>query len=90
MIDHLGKFIGNGESTATSSANTLTDHATLVTLPLSIVIFGATGDLARKKLFPALYQLCVLGLFPRDVNIVACSRKPVNERSAFLPSSSST
>ena len=84
MIDHLGKFIGNGESTATSSANTLTDHATLVTLPLSIVIFGATGDLARKKLFPALYQLCVLGLFPRDVNIVACSRKPVNERSAFL------
>jgi hypothetical protein len=27
------------------------------TMPFSIVIFGATGDLARKKLFPALYQV---------------------------------
>ena len=26
-------------------------------MPLSVVIFGATGDLARKKLFPALYQV---------------------------------
>lgn len=25
--------------------------------PLTVVIFGATGDLARKKLFPALYQV---------------------------------
>eukprot|EP00966_Prymnesium_polylepis_P008301 191280-Prymnesium_polylepis.1 len=26
-------------------------------MPLSVIIFGATGDLARKKLFPALYQV---------------------------------
>ena len=25
-------------------------------MPFSVIIFGATGDLARKKLFPALYQ----------------------------------
>lgn len=24
----------------------------------SVILFGATGDLARKKLFPALYRLC--------------------------------
>ena len=24
--------------------------------PISVVIFGATGDLAKKKLYPALYQ----------------------------------
>ena len=34
-------------------------------MPLSVVIFGATGDLAKKKLFPALYQLVLLGHFPR-------------------------
>merc|ERR1719247_3100431 len=25
--------------------------------PISFIVFGATGDLARKKLYPALYQL---------------------------------
>lgn len=28
-----------------------------MSMPLTLVIFGATGDLARKKLYPALYQL---------------------------------
>ena len=36
---------------------------------VTVVIFGATGDLAKKKLFPALYQLCALGQLPRDLNI---------------------
>ena len=27
----------------------------------ALVLFGATGDLARKKLFPALYQLAAAG-----------------------------
>ena len=36
---------------ATSRAAPLTDHATLLTTPLSVVIFGATGDLVRKKIF---------------------------------------
>ncbi|MEM7288688.1 MAG: glucose-6-phosphate dehydrogenase [Actinomycetota bacterium] len=40
----------------------------------SVILFGATGDLARKKLFPALYRLCrdadvhipVVGVARRD------------------------
>ena len=43
--------------------------------PLSVVVFGATGDLAKKKLFPALYQLVLLNHFPRSVNIVGYGRK---------------
>ena len=43
--------------------------------PLSVVVFGATGDLAKKKLFPALYQLVLLKHFPRSVNIVGYGRK---------------
>ena len=61
----------------------LTDHETLFSMPLSIVIFGATGDLAKKKLFPSLYQLCLQGHLPRDLAIVGYGRSKV-ERSAFI------
>jgi glucose-6-phosphate 1-dehydrogenase len=61
-----------------------TDPAALLLMPLTIVLFGATGDLARKKLFPAIYQLCVLGLFPRDLNLVAFGRKRPSDWQAFL------
>lgn len=33
--------------------------------PCSLVIFGVTGDLARKKLMPAVYDLANRGLLPR-------------------------
>ena len=56
----------------------LTDSKTLMSMPLSIVIFGATGDLAKKKLFPALYQLVMLGYFPRHLHIVGYGRSAVN------------
>ncbi|HEY0409399.1 MAG TPA: hypothetical protein VGE42_03945, partial [Candidatus Dormibacteraeota bacterium] len=29
--------------------------------PCALVIFGATGDLTKRKLVPALYALCVQG-----------------------------
>jgi len=50
---------------------------------LSVVIFGATGDLARKKLYPGLYQLMLLGHFPRSARIVGYGRSAV-EMSAFV------
>jgi len=55
--------------------------------PLSIVIFGATGDLAKKKLFPALYQLMYgcpdAPLLPVATRIVGYGRSHV-ELGAFL------
>jgi glucose-6-phosphate 1-dehydrogenase len=56
----------------------LTDHFTLTTMPLTVVIFGATGDLAKKKLFPAIYQLCLCGHFPKHVNVVGYGRSKVD------------
>ncbi|MBY6035921.1 glucose-6-phosphate dehydrogenase [Fictibacillus nanhaiensis] len=41
----------------------------------SIVIFGATGDLAHRKLFPALYQLYQKGLMKENFSVVGVSRK---------------
>jgi glucose-6-phosphate 1-dehydrogenase len=35
-----------------------------------IVLFGATGDLARRKLLPGLFHLHVAGLLPRDYRII--------------------
>ncbi|MCX6430031.1 MAG: glucose-6-phosphate dehydrogenase, partial [Actinobacteria bacterium] len=40
----------------------------------ALVLFGATGDLARKKLFPALYQMEEAGELEISVFGVASSR----------------
>ena len=58
--------------------SSLTDHETLMSMPLTVVIFGATGDLAKKKLFPALYQLCRHGHLPKTLNVVGYGRSPVD------------
>lgn len=42
--------------------------------PTSIIIFGATGDLAKRKLFPAFYNLFIEGRMPEQFNIVALGR----------------
>ena len=39
-----------------------------------LVIFGASGDLTRRKLLPALYDLYVSGLMPKDFAILGVSR----------------
>ncbi|MBS1881948.1 MAG: glucose-6-phosphate dehydrogenase [Actinobacteria bacterium] len=41
----------------------------------TLVVFGATGDLARRKLFPALYNLAADGRLPRDFRLVGCARE---------------
>ncbi len=38
-----------------------------MTMPGAFVIFGATGDLARRMLFPSLYFLDADGLLPPDL-----------------------
>jgi len=45
-----------------------------VGLPTSIVIFGITGDLARRKLLPALYRAVKDGLLHEATDIVGVSR----------------
>src|SRR6185369_7316475 len=41
--------------------------------PCVLVIFGATGDLAHRKLMPAIYSLAHEGLLPPHFSIVGCS-----------------
>jgi glucose-6-phosphate 1-dehydrogenase len=42
--------------------------------PFILVVFGATGDLARRKLLPALYHRDIAGQLPDDALILAVSR----------------
>src|SRR6185436_9401035 len=42
-----------------------------------IVIFGGSGDLARRKLFPALANLMAKKFLPEKFKIVAVGRKPM-------------
>ncbi|MCC7519329.1 MAG: glucose-6-phosphate dehydrogenase [Verrucomicrobiae bacterium] len=44
--------------------------------PTAIVIFGATGDLTRRKIVPALYQLSRQGRLPDGCAIFGYARRP--------------
>ena len=54
--------------TARTSADVPDDRAT-------IVIFGASGDLTRRKLVPALYMLFAKGFLPQPTPIVGVARR---------------
>jgi glucose-6-phosphate 1-dehydrogenase len=43
--------------------------------PCALVVFGATGDLARKKLIPAVYDLANRGLLPPAFALVGFARR---------------
>lgn len=44
-----------------------------------LVIFGATGDLTKRKLIPALYSLEIQSLLPEIFTIVGVGRKDLND-----------
>ena len=43
--------------------------------PCVLVIFGVTGDLSRKKLLPAIYDLANRGLLPPGFSLVGFARR---------------
>jgi glucose-6-phosphate 1-dehydrogenase len=47
--------------------------------PCAMVIFGATGDLTKRKLIPALYNLVDDGLLPDEFAVVGIGRSPLSE-----------
>src|SRR5438552_17031058 len=55
------------------------DTQSLATEPVTIVIFGGSGDLAHRKLLPALYNLHVDGVLPPRIAIVGAGRMPATD-----------
>ena len=39
-----------------------------------VVVFGASGDLAKRKTFPALFALYQQELLPKDLHIIGYAR----------------
>jgi glucose-6-phosphate 1-dehydrogenase len=67
-------------ATTTTAENPLA--AGLERLPVhatTLVIFGATGDLSRRKLLPALYNLAHEGALPGRFNLIGVSRGDLSD-----------
>jgi glucose-6-phosphate 1-dehydrogenase len=47
--------------------------------PTTLVIFGGTGDLAHRKLLPAIYNLAHEGALPERFNLIAVSRSDMSD-----------
>jgi glucose-6-phosphate 1-dehydrogenase len=65
-------------NTPTQFTNPLEDPLTInkAAAPCVMVIFGATGDLTGRKLFPALYNLAREGQLPAHFACVGFARRP--------------
>src|SRR5271168_3812489 len=65
------------ESNALPETNPLREALprTRVSDPCTIVLFGSTGDLAHRKLVPALFQLARGGNLPSECAIVGFARR---------------
>ncbi|MGA8066909.1 MAG: glucose-6-phosphate dehydrogenase, partial [Terriglobales bacterium] len=50
--------------------------------PCVMVIFGYSGDLTRRKLIPALYNLASQQLLSREFAVIGVGRSPMNEDDA--------
>ena len=51
--------------------------------PCVVIIFGASGDLTKRKLLPALYHLKQSDLLPEEIAVVGVARRPLEE--SFAP-----
>ena len=47
--------------------------------PTSVVIFGASGDLTKRKLLPALFHLEQAGLLPAEFAVTGVARRPLED-----------
>jgi glucose-6-phosphate 1-dehydrogenase len=47
--------------------------------PCIFVIFGASGDLTRRKLLPAIYNLAESKLLPETFGVLGVARQPIEE-----------
>jgi glucose-6-phosphate 1-dehydrogenase len=63
-----------------TSASGSGDNAGMQLIPDNhvLVIFGANGDLSRRKLLPALYHLDAEGLMPEDYRVIGNSRSELS------------
>ena len=74
----MSETVSTASNAADAWTNPLRDPRDLrlprIAGPCSIVIFGVTGDLSRKKLLPAIYDLANRGLLPPSFGLTGPPR----------------
>ncbi len=65
--------LSNGRTRSSKGSSVLPVH------PTTLVIFGVTGDLAMRKLFPALYNLAHEGSLPERFNLIGIARRDLGD-----------
>ena len=68
---------------ASQATNPLRDglESNRITDPCNVVIFGASGDLANRMLFPAIYNLRLEDILPSGFGLVGFARTPETDDS---------
>ena len=49
--------------------------------PFDLVIFGGTGDLARRKILPGLFRRFLAGQMPEGARVIGCARADLDDAS---------
>ena len=47
--------------------------------PFDLVIFGGTGDLARRKILPGLFRRFRAGQMPQDARVIGAARSELDD-----------
>ena len=68
----MSAAIGPGNNPLRSSDD---DRLSRIAGPCSLILFGVTGDLSRKKLMPAVYDLANRGLLPPGFALIGFARR---------------
>ena len=63
----------------TDPAATEVEFAERRPAPLTLIVFGASGDLTRRKLVPALYSLDRRGMLPEKFSLIGVARRPMGD-----------
>ncbi len=67
------------QSETNNTTPSVADSSLHTPSPLAMVIFGASGDLTKRKLVPALYHLAQQGLLPKQFAAIGAARAPMND-----------
>jgi glucose-6-phosphate 1-dehydrogenase len=68
-----------GKSTTGIESSEKPQFSTRTADPCILVIFGGSGDLAMRKLMPAIRNLAAAGLLPGEFAVVGIAREPLSQ-----------
>jgi len=77
----LARAAGSQRPSSRPAGNPLREGLRLERMPdpAAFVLFGATGDLAHRKVVPALFQLWRTNLLPHEFALVGIGRRPLGD-----------